>query len=67
MDDFTTCNLCFQLGRFSDAAETRKMRCHLRSLSHMDFTVWRNANCLSLHCLELVDLDFYASAILTRL
>lgn len=38
-----------------------KVRCHLRSLSHLDFNVWRCANCLSLHCLESVDLDFFYS------
>ena len=37
------------------------MRCHLRSLSNLDFNVWRCANCLSLHCLEPVDLDFFYS------
>ncbi len=59
MDDFTTCNLCFQPGTFDNAAEKQKIRCHLRSLSHLDFNVWRCANCLSLHCLEPVDLDFF--------
>jgi SAM-dependent methyltransferase len=61
MDDFSTCNLCFKPGTAFDAIEKRKVRCHLRALSHLHFNVWRCANCLSLHCLEAVDLDeFYA-------
>lgn len=61
MDDFTTCNLCFQPGTFDNASEKQKVRCHLRSQSHLDFNVWRCVNCLSLHCLEPVDLDFFYS------
>lgn len=61
MEDFTTCNWCPAPGTAFDALEKRKVRCHLRSLSHLDFHVWRCANCLSLHSLEPVDLDFFYS------
>ncbi len=59
MDDFTTCNLCLQPGKWLESFDKQEVRCHLRSLSHLQFNVWRCANCLSLHALEPADLDFF--------
>jgi 2-polyprenyl-3-methyl-5-hydroxy-6-metoxy-1,4-benzoquinol methylase len=53
------CHLCDMPGTFNDAAEMAHIRAVVREFAHETFTVWRCANCHSLHCLEDIDYGRY--------
>jgi len=57
----TSCNLCGQSGTLEAASEKGTVFCHVRQFAGMAFTVWRCANCNSLHCAEDADLPLFYS------
>lgn len=59
MTPCTTCNICSRPGTLQDALEVRQIRSNVRQFRQQLFTVWRCANCGSLHSREAVDLGFY--------
>ena len=57
----TSCNLCDSPGTLYESVDKGRIRCHVRHFADELFTVWRCANCNSLHSAEDADLaSFYA-------
>lgn len=59
MGETLSCNVCASPGSFDQALEANAISCNVRKFGNERFTVWRCANCRSLHCKEAVDLDAY--------
>jgi len=59
MTDFTICNVCDRPTNLADSTDIAEVRPNTRPHRHEEFTVWRCNHCRSLHCKEMVDLDFY--------
>jgi len=59
MPDCTVCNVCDCPGTLEDSPETARVASNVRRFHEDEFTVWRCANCGSLHRLEDVDLQYY--------
>lgn len=51
------CVLCGH--RLSDQTPLTTFPCNLRAFSDQVFNVWRCPDCQTIHCLEVVDLDYY--------
>ena len=59
MPDCIVCNVCDRPGAKESSPETARIPSNVRKFQNEEFTVWRCANCRSLHSLEDVDLDHY--------
>lgn len=55
----TVCNVCDCPGTLESSPETGRVASNMRKFHQDEFTVWRCANCGSLHRQEAVDLDYY--------
>ena len=55
----TSCNLCDNPGTLEEAVDKGPVFCHVRRFAEEAFTVWRCANCNSLHSAEDVDLPLF--------
>ncbi|KST62476.1 class I SAM-dependent methyltransferase [Mastigocoleus testarum] len=44
-----------------DTSTTVNFPCNVRAFSNESFKVWRCSTCMTIHCLDVVDLDFYYS------
>jgi 2-polyprenyl-3-methyl-5-hydroxy-6-metoxy-1,4-benzoquinol methylase len=55
----TSCNLCDNPGTLEQAVDKGLVMCHVRHFAGDAFTVWRCANCNSLHSAENADLALY--------
>lgn len=53
------CQICDY--RISQKDETFTFPCSIRSLMDKQFQVWRCPDCQTIHCLDVVDLDYYYS------
>lgn len=49
------CNICDSPGRRATSPEVARVPCNVREFAGETYTVWRCANCGSLHCLEDID------------
>jgi SAM-dependent methyltransferase len=55
------CSICgYHIGTHHQSL-LAKFYCNVRAFKHETFHVWRCPRCRNIHCLEVVDLDFYYS------
>lgn len=59
MPDCSVCNVCDCPGTLANSPETARVASNVRKFQQDEFTVWRCANCGSLHRLEDADLEYY--------
>lgn len=56
-----TCSICDYRVDPNDESAFVTFPCSIRSLMHEKFKVWRCPDCQTIHCLDMVDLDYYYS------
>jgi hypothetical protein len=55
------CSICgYHIGTHHQSL-LAEFYCNVRAFKHETFHVWRCPRCRNIHCLEVVDLDFYYS------
>ena len=59
VSDCVVCNVCSKPQHIDDSAEIAKISSNVRKFAGEQFTVWRCANCKSLHSKEMIDLRRY--------
>jgi len=53
------CSICNYRVAPNDESAFATFPCNVRAFMHEKFKVWRCPNCQTIHCLDIVDLDYY--------